>query len=320
MVKSVKLVAMGLSFIATLLGCITVPMQTSMADIDVLSSGISIESSEIIESSTESSEWGCEISESIDDTESIDVSESSQESSMEVDSSDDVSSESTDISEESSENITDEIPEDSEPNNTEDEDSGKHLFGVETNPPQEGDIVCNIQIRYYNDYNMSYNQVDGAHYLGDIAALLTKHAPRGLRISSGCAMAYTEGGAGKQGVYAQTNNCFGIRAGANWDGWVYSRITGKVYKNFATAQKYGAKDLFRAYPDMEASVIDYVSLMQGSRYNGVLNAQSDDAYFSYLVNRGYGEKRMAHTWLSIVNMYNLTQYNINWDEAPADED
>lgn len=174
------------------------------------------------------------------------------------------------------------------------------------------DIVSDISVRLYNDFSIGLNSVDGEAYIRDIASLLTKHAPVGLRISAGCAMAYTEGGAGKYGIYVKTNNCFGIMATPGWDGWVYSRTTGLVYRNFTIATRYGAKGLFRAYPTIEESVVDYINLIMGEHYNAVLTMDNDADYFNYVLHQGYGETHMVYTWLSLVNMYDLTQYNIDW--------
>ena len=206
----------------------------------------------------------------------------------------------------------------------ESEESDESIFTEETSEdvsePElsqddvDEDIITNMSVRLYNDFSVGFNRIDGEVYIRDIAALLTKYAPKGLRISAGCAMAYTEGGAGKYGIYVKTNNCFGIMATSNWDGWVYSRTTGLVYKNFETAKRYGAKGLFRAYPTIEESVRDYIKLIQGDRYNAVLMMDSDADYFNHVLQRGYGEEHMSGVWLAVVQMYDLTQYNIDWTD------
>ena len=176
-------------------------------------------------------------------------------------------------------------------------------------PEEPSDIIDDLEIHLYNDYADDFNLIDGAKYLNDIATLLQKYAPEGLRISAGCAMAYTEGGSGKKGIYAHTNNCFGIRAYASWEGYVYARSTGKVYKDYATAVAYGANDFFRAYRSMEESVQDYVRLMTSSYYGQVINAADDAGYFNYVLAKGYGEAHLSSTWLYVVDLYELTQYN-----------
>ncbi len=182
----------------------------------------------------------------------------------------------------------------------------------EAEPEEVPDIITTIEVRLYNDHKEGYNDIDGAAYCKDIAALLTKHAPKGLRIGAGCAMAYTEGGSGKKGVYAATNNCFGIRATKDWSGWVYARSTYKVYKDYATAVAYGASDFFRAYPTMEDSVKDYIRHMQNKRYGKVLTIDNDYDYLHYIIDQGYGPEHLADDWVYLIKRFNLNQYNIDW--------
>lgn len=187
-------------------------------------------------------------------------------------------------------------------------------------PESQPDIITDIQVKFYNDHQEGFNPVDGRQYLEDIATLLQKHAPEGLRISCGCAMSYTEGGSGKKGVYSRTNNCFGIRATPGWEGWVFARSTQTVYKDYATAVSYGASDFFRAYPTMEDSVIDYIRHMTNNRYNAVLTMDNNKDYLNHIVDQGYGEKHLAADWLWLIDYYDLDQYNIDWNatEQPAE--
>lgn len=171
------------------------------------------------------------------------------------------------------------------------------------------DIIDDLDIKLYNINEEGFNKKDGRLYLADIANLLDKYAPDGMLKSVACAMSYTEGGAGKTGVYAKSNNCFGIMATDAWEGLVYSRSTGDVYKDYATAKKYGADDIFRAYTSMEESVKDYVDLITGDYYKDVLNITDHYSYVSYIIDKGYGEERMIDTWLSVIHMYNLKKYD-----------
>ncbi len=199
------------------------------------------------------------------------------------------------------------LPEESTDNSTDDSYD-------ELTPEEVSDIVDNLSIRLYNDYAEGFNLVDGETYIQDIAELLKKYAPEGFRISAGCAMAYTEGGSGKKGIYANTNNCFGIRAYSSWSGYVYARSTGLVYKDYSTAVSYGAYDFFRAYETIEESVKDYIMLMTSPRYEAVLRMDNDADYFNYVLDKGYGELHMVNTWLYLVDLYDLTQYNIVMNE------
>lgn len=178
---------------------------------------------------------------------------------------------------------------------------------IET-PKQLPDIV-KVEVKLYNENGENYNTIDGKKYLDDITMYLEKYAPKGMYFSAASAMAYTEGGAGKKGIYRSTNNCFGIRASSSWEGYVYARSTGKVYKNYETARKYGGSDFFRAYDSMEESVKDYVNLITGDYYKEALNKSSPKEYLRYIINKGYGESSLFNMWLGVIDIYNLQQFD-----------
>lgn len=183
---------------------------------------------------------------------------------------------------------------------------------VETLTPEPEYLpdIISLNIKLYNDHKKDFNQVDGKAYLNDIRSYLVKYAPEGMFISAACAQSYTEGGAGKAGVYSRSNNCFGIIAGRNWDGYCFSRTTQLVYKDYETAIKYGATDLFRAYDCIEDSVKDYVSLISGDYYKDALNTSSPKEYLSYILNKGYGGKESLWVWLEMIELYNLEEFDI----------
>lgn len=138
-------------------------------------------------------------------------------------------------------------------------------------------------------------------YIETVYNSLREHAPRGMWISAVLAQAYTEGGAGRYGIYARTNNCFGVTAGNSWAGRVFYGPTGQYYGNVAAARRAGAGAmLFRVYDNIENSVIDYVRLIENSGYRGALDAASPEEYLSYLLKRGYGEYQMLYTWRSLI--------------------
>lgn len=183
------------------------------------------------------------------------------------------------------------------------EDADDNLIG-EITP----DIITNLNIKLYNQNDPDYI-ADAEIYFKDIYYYLFKYAPSGMWISAAMAQAYTEGGAGKFGIYTRTNNCFGIMAGYSWDGYVYARSHGVVFKDYSTAKRYGAYGLFRAYESVEDSVRDYITLIQNKRYSSALNAQSSYYYLSILLANGYGENHMIDTWMQIIDKFNLTQYD-----------
>ena len=169
--------------------------------------------------------------------------------------------------------------------------------------------IVELDVRIYNDKSEGYNFEDGCTYLNDIYAILKEKAPEGMHISAAMAMSYTEGGAGKKGLYRSTNNCFGIRATPSWGGYVYARSNGKVYKDYETAKRYGASDFFRAYESMEDSVLDYINLMKSKSYIGALSTKTPKAYLQYVLSKGYGESSLLSMWLGVIEHYDLTQYD-----------
>lgn len=175
--------------------------------------------------------------------------------------------------------------------------------------PKELPDIITVEVKIYDEHGENYNTADGKEYLNDIKKYLEKYAPDGMYLSAASAMAYTEGGSGKKGIYRSTNNCFGIRAVPSWEGYVYSRSTGKVYKDYETSQKYGAKDLFKAYDNMEESVRDYVDLISGDYYNKALTKNSPKEYLKYILDKGYGESTLLNMWLGVINIYDLQQFD-----------
>ena len=172
-------------------------------------------------------------------------------------------------------------------------------------PESLPNIIKTIEVRLFNDHKLDFNLIDGRAYLDVVSIYLHKYAPEGMYLSAALAQAYTEGGAGKAGVYTLTNNCFGITATPSWEGYVFSRTTQLVYKDYSTAKAYGATDLFRAYDSIEDSVIDYVSLIQTERYDEALFTTSPKEYLSHLLNNGYGEKESLYVWMEMIDLYDL---------------
>ncbi len=200
-------------------------------------------------------------------------------------------------------------------NETSEEESEPDRFPQGVIPPQDPeetipDIITDLNVVLYNSESTDYNPIDGRRYIEDIVYYLDKYAPEGMFISAASAMAYTEGGAGKKGIYVSTNNCFGIRAYSNWDGYVYSRSTGRVYKDYKTAMMYGAKDNFRAYDCMEDSVKDYVALISTDYYNTALTKDTPAEYIDYILKQGYGEYELYDMWLYLIDLYDLEQYDV----------
>lgn len=90
----------------------------------------------------------------------------------------------------------------------------------------------------------------------------------GVLASLTIAQAILESGWGKSGLTVKANALFGIKAGTNWKGRVYSTKTQECYDgvNFTTVTA-----LFRAYDSWEESVEDHSALLTGAaRYKAVV--------------------------------------------------
>jgi hypothetical protein len=173
----------------------------------------------------------------------------------------------------------------------------------------DGETIGTIEVHLYNTHKTTFNKQDASLYFADVYRLLKIHHIDGIWYSAVLAQAYTEGGAGKTGVYSHTNNLFGMKASSTWGGYVYSRSTQTVYKNYEIAKKYGAKDLFRAYGTINESIKDYLRLVQREPYQKVLASKSPQSYLKTLLNNGYGTTSMLDVWMSVIDIFDLTTYD-----------
>jgi flagellar protein FlgJ len=86
------------------------------------------------------------------------------------------------------------------------------------------------------------------------------------------------------------NNLFGIKAGSSWTG---AKIDAATHE-YENGQLISITDAFRAYPNAEASVQDFVSLVQSSpRYRAALG-KADDVV-------GYAQALIAGGWATDIN-------------------
>jgi len=166
-----------------------------------------------------------------------------------------------------------------------------------------------IYVHIYNatDPTASISRTDAFLFFADILDALsaTTLDTSRLPIPAILAQAYTEGGAGRYGVYRATNNLFGIRAGPAWKGAVYSRATKKTYASYSLAVSRGATDLFRAYPSIAASLDDYITLVTTSPLYTSALGKSPKKYLQALTSHGYGDTSMVSTWMQIIKLYGL---------------
>lgn len=82
---------------------------------------------------------------------------------------------------------------------------------------------------------------------------------------------------------ADSNNLFGIKAGAQWNGDVAATLTTE-YKHGAALKK---TERFRSYPDQGSAFRDYAQvLLDNPRFHGALNAGNDAHAFARGLARG----------------------------------
>lgn len=122
------------------------------------------------------------------------------------------------------------------------------------------------------------------------------------------AQAALETGWGTSPMMVKANAYFGIKAGTDWKGKVYSTKTQECYdgRTYTTIT-----DLFRAYDSLKDSVADYYNLITGlNRYSKACNQSDARTCIQAIKDGGYATSPTYVTnVMSIVNQYNLTQYD-----------
>lgn len=127
------------------------------------------------------------------------------------------------------------------------------------------------------------------------------------------AQAALETGWGTSSLMLKANAYFGIKAGKSWTGKVYSSKTKECYDgvNFTTETA-----CFRAYDTVAESVSDYFDLITGSsRYAGAVNETDAEKSITAIKNDGYAtDPNYIKSIMNIINIYNLTQYDVQCAE------
>lgn len=128
-------------------------------------------------------------------------------------------------------------------------------------------------------------------------------------------------------IKTAANNCFGIKAGANWPGKVISNSThetiggtsqffegtGEIYDSYAQAVEAGAHEytLFKAYNDIAESIADHSNLLlNADRYQDARNADTPQNQAKAIQRAGYATgANYASILISIIRTNNLTEYD-----------
>jgi uncharacterized FlgJ-related protein len=174
------------------------------------------------------------------------------------------------------------------------------------------DDVGNITVQIFDNDNITYLQ-QRTWFFYEVFKAVPEDIPSGIKLECLLVMAFTEGGASTDGVYTKTNNLFGLGATDKWKGLVYDRKKGVLYKDYATARSFGFSGmLFRAYPSIEDSIKDYISVMQSNRYEEVLNTTSNQSYLKSLYSNGYcNNYNSVSEWLYLIKRFDLKNFVVD---------
>lgn len=122
------------------------------------------------------------------------------------------------------------------------------------------------------------------------------------------AQAALETGWGSSDIMVKAHAYFGIKAGTNWKGRVYSSKTKECYDgvSFTTIT-----DLFRAYDSLEESVADYIDLLTNlGRYAFACNQADPKTCIQAIWDGGYAtDPDYVQQVMTIINQNDLMQYD-----------
>lgn len=130
----------------------------------------------------------------------------------------------------------------------------------------------------------------------------------GVLASLTIAQAILESGWGKSGLTVKGNALFGIKAGTNWTGAVYSGKTQECYDGVTFTTVTG---LFRAYGSWAESVANHSDLLScNTRYKAVIGERDYKAACRAIAAAGYAtDPKYADKLVQIIEAYALTAYD-----------
>lgn len=130
------------------------------------------------------------------------------------------------------------------------------------------------------------------------------------------AQAILESGWGTSGLTQYANALFGIKAGSEWKGRVYSCNTMECYDGVNFTTETGC---FRAYPNWGASIADHAQFLCSlSRYAAVIGEKDWQKACLAIQKAGYAtDPDYAEKLMSIIRSYDLTKYDLSPETSPA---
>ena len=167
---------------------------------------------------------------------------------------------------------------------------------------------------------MGYTSAQAKAFIDHIAPLIQAEAHRrGYPIcSTVIAQAIIEGAAGTSSLAKNYHNHFGLKCGSKWKG---PSVNMKTKEEYTPGTLTSIKDNFRVYPDDVAGVAGYYDFINTSRYANLKTATSAQQYAEMLKEDGYAtSSSYVNTLMSVVNKYNLTQYDGGYIPVPAQSD
>jgi uncharacterized protein YjdB len=122
------------------------------------------------------------------------------------------------------------------------------------------------------------------------------------------AQAALESAWGTSVMMTKANAYFGIKAGSNWKGKVYSSKTKECYAGIRFTTITG---VFKAYDSLADSISDYYNLIcNNSRYASAVNNSNPRNTITAIKNAGYAtDPNYISDVMAIINKYNLTKYD-----------
>lgn len=122
------------------------------------------------------------------------------------------------------------------------------------------------------------------------------------------AQAALETGWGSSDIMVKAHAYFGIKAGTNWKGKVYSSKTKECYDGISFTT---ITDLFRAYDSPEESVADYIDLLTNlGRYTFACNQVDPRTCIQAIWDGGYAtDPDYVQQVMAIINQNDLTRYD-----------
>ena len=149
-------------------------------------------------------------------------------------------------------------------------------------------------------------------FIEQIAAYVRKYAPQyGILVNSTIiAQAINESGWGTSDL-AQRHNYFGLKAGNDWTGRRYSKVTKEEY---TPGEVVSVTDTFRVYDSMEDGVRGYFEFLNRpaayGRYDNLKGITDPIVYAQTIKDDGYCTRsNYVEELTKLINQYNLTQYD-----------